>query len=894
MAEPIPADPCPDGYYAVYFPDGTYVCVANANPPGGPTSPIGNPPTSTPSGPGGPGGVPPTQPTQPTPPPRTIVSPVISGRQPGAPAAPYVPPGRVGLFGGPIFNSPAPVSPVVSTSGGTGITGDLGSEGPIYVNVSNTTNLADNSASNAVQSVATAVNQGISDAANAANQVAQQTASQISTALNSTAESIQNGVNSAFTGIGDVITGVEQGINTTLGGIGGVIGQSINQALNPVSIGVSQILTQISSQIGGLAGSIGQAVAAIIPAIVAAVTGAVSPSTAVLIGIQNEIGQSINQLGQLGTDISGGLGSIDATLSRVLSGWETYNTAFVEAQTGWGLGENAHKDLSSIAAQLAGLLTSVITTGDVSLKDLLITSCPDPDLQATLNRVWTAPNGIFGLPKLIGEVLVSVLGWVFYAFHAVQKYNEVKGQDVDAKCPSGLTSHGALVDAVLRGYLTYDQAAAEAARGNINESHFHLLKDLATHQFSPGELVESLYRGIVNQDSFSALLAAQGWTGADQQVLQALAVPQFRETGSGAPNALLQRGLIDNQAYDQILKSLNFDDAQRKALAQLAFRPQDLAEAISGGAAQDEFAALGRPETEVVPEYVQVAGASEGLDHDAISRRWEAHWTDGGVQPWLNLYFRGEATLQSLQAVMDRAFVPRGLQPAIVEASRPIPQFRTLGTMYRWGILTYDGLIAQMKRHGFSDADAVLFAKFYQSEGPLPAAKRANSVHAASLSIAKSEFKDGSLSEQEYYQILLAHGFSVEGANAEIAVENAAIATSERKIRAQYVVDQYGAGLIDEKQAVAELVILGLTPVELARYEHKIRAFRVSKAKIPSETDLHGMLKAGVITPTQYVDALESQGYIEGWAQSFLAWRSAPASSQTPAPATTSAAPTGP
>jgi hypothetical protein len=799
----------------------------------------------------------------------------------------------VGVFLPPIFNPPAPVAPIVSTSGGTSTGGDLGAEGPIYVNVSQTTNLADNSASNAVQSVATAVNQGITDATNAANQVAQNTAQGVATAINNYAESVQNGVNSAFTSIGDIITGVEQGINTTLGGIGGVIGTAINSAINPVSTGLAQILTQITTQIGGLAGSIGSAVAAVIPAIVAAVTGAISPSTAILTSIRNEIGYSVAGLTQLGTDVSGGLGSIDATLGRILSDWETYNSTFVASQTGWGSGETAHSDLSKIAAQIAGLLTFINVSGDVSLKDLLNTSCSSVEYQSSLSSAWSAPNGLNWLAEDIAKGFASVIGWVLKALASVQKFTELKRQDIDAQCQSGLTPYAALVDAVLRGLLTYDQAVAEAARGNINESHFNLLKDLAQHQFSPGELVEAWYRGIISQDQYFALLSAQGWTGADQQALQALAVPQFQETAQGAPNALLQRGLIDQSAYDTLLKSLNFDDGQRKALAALAFRPQNLSEAIQGGAAQDAFAKLGLPETEVVPEYVQVAGASEGLDHDAISRRWEAHWSDGGVGTWLALYFRGMASFENLQAAMDRAYIPRGLQAAFIEASRPIPQFRTVGTMYRWGVLTYEGLVAQIKRHGFSDADAVLFARFYQTEGPLPAAKRANSTHAVSLGIAKAEYKDGSIGEQEYYQILLAHGFSIEGANAEIAVENALAATNQRKINAQFVVDEYGSGLINEQQALAQLASQGLTPVELARYAHKIRAFRVSKAKIPSETDLHGMLTSGVITPVQYVDALEQSGYISGWAQSFLAWRTKALSSTTPPATTPPTAPAG-
>ena len=69
-----------------------------------------------------------------------------------------------------------------------------------------------------------------------------------------------------------------------------------------------------------------------------------------------------------------------------------------------------------------------------------------------------------------------------------------------------------------------------------------------------------------------------------------------------------------------------------------------------------------------------------------------------------------------------------------------------------------------------------------------------------SIGIAKREWIDGAISENDYYQILLEHGYTIEGANAEITVEAAQQAMLARKENAQLVVDEYGAGLIDEKR----------------------------------------------------------------------------------------------
>jgi hypothetical protein len=863
------------GYQCVY-PDGT------AEPPLPVTVPI-PPPGYTPV-------------TVATPSPPPVIRPGPFAPNPNAPKpnVPALPP-IVGpqLFGGPIFASPSPLAPVVSSSGGTSVTGDIGAEGPIYVNTTQSVNIADNSAANAVQSVATAVQQGIGAATAAANNVATTTAQGVADSINGYTTAIQTGVQNAFTSIGDIINGVETGLSTTLGGIGATIGTSINAALNPVSTGLGTIVQTISQQIGGLAGAIGNAVGAVIPAIVAAVTGAVSPSTAALQAISAEIGNSVASITQLGSDISGGFSGLDGTLNRILSSYET----FTESQTGWGGGDTAHSDLSDIAKAIAGLITTVVGSANPKASDYIKSVCNEAELTDTLNRPWFDHTGTVGyFADVWGAFMKFIISGLFYTasvLPALAKVNDEVRLRFDQACPISPIGVAAVVQAMQRGFISYADGVTEASKDDISESRLKILSDLALHQLAPSELVESLYRQIISSADFTSALTAQGWTLPQQQILQALAVPQFQAQTSGVLNEALQRQLIDGPTFDVALKALNFDDSQRKLLAQLVFRPAFLAEAIAGGAAGDELTALGVQGVETPPEYVQVAGANEGLSPAAVSERWAAHWQDGGVGTWLALYFRGTASLESLQAALDRAYIPRTLQTAFIEASRPIPQFRTVGTMYRWGVLTYEGLIAQIKRHGFSDADAALFANFYRTEGPLPAAKRANATHAVSLGIAKAEFKDGSISEQEYYQILLAHGFTVDGANAEIAVENALAATNQRKINAQFVVDEYGAGLINEQQALAQLAIQGLTPVELARYAHKIRAFRVSKAKIPSETDLHGMLTANVITPTQYVDALEQSGYISGWAQSFLQWRTAvPSSSTVPATAPPTA-PTG-
>lgn len=812
---------------------------------------------------------------------------------PGAGPSNCIPSPIVGpqLFGNFPTGAPANFGSTASSSSTTSAEGGIG--GPVIVTANSFVNVADNSASNAVQNVADAVSAGINAAASTAGNIAAQTANDVASTLSNSVGLITGGVNTAFNGISGVIQNLETGIGTTLGGIGNVIGQDIFNAINPVSVGLGQIIQVISGQIGGLAGEIGRAVGAVIPAIVAAVTGAVSPSTAVLIAIQNEIHGSVAALTSIGGAITGAGNTTDTTLVNIWNDYKIWTPGFVESTTGYGTGETLHKDLSSMAAALAGLLTSLKGIASVKLSDELTAPCDSSVIQALLDHpldLLDLKNSFFAD---FGIILTYVFRWAVKGLPAIKKVSELIGQQVNKDCPNELLPPTTLVESVLRGFISYPDAVTEAARGNLNEQRFQILKDLATHQLSPGELIEALYRGIIQPTDFVTALSAQGWTAGQQDVLKALAVPQFTVNTFTSVTELLQRGIIDNAAYDDILKRQNWDEAQRKALIALVFRPSNLNEATDGASSFDALQQLGLQGAIPVPEYASEGGRNEGLSEDTTKDRWYSHWNLGAVSQWIALYFRGQISLQSLQAVMSADFVPLQLQTTLVEAQRPLIQFRTISTMLNQHLIDVPTAAAQLRKHGYTDQDVQLLITYATRPGKAATAAKAAKNHAASLAVAKREFLDGSISEQDYYQILLAHDYTIEGANAEIALEKTNEALLERKQEINFIVDEYGAGIINEQTAIAQLAVVGATPAELAKALHRIRAFRVARAKNPSEAQLNDFRKNGIITDSKYVSTLELEGYNSEWAQAFLAYRTASAPSGGGSPATSAPVPAG-
>lgn len=762
--------------------------------------------------------------------------------------------------------------PGPGTGGVTGVTetGNVAAEGPIYVNVNNAVNVTDQSANNALRGVAGAVQQGITASAGVANQIAQDTATTISNQVSSLTGVLDQSITQAQNNIASVVSGINGDIANALSGLGTDVAQSIFNAINPVSTGLGAIIQIISQQIGGLAGAIGTAVGAVLPQIIAAITGAISPSTAVLQSIAGAVQNSTIALTQLGSDITGGFGTLDATLGRLLTSWETYNTGFVEAQTGYPDGGTLHHDLSALGAAIAGLVTSLENVASFTPLESLEPPCPSTTIQKILHT--NTDFSKFGTSVWVNfwKIAVTAVVGLLKGLPALQKVSQLVGQDVNLECPNELLSSSALVEAVQRGFLTDADARQEAARGDLSNQRFQVLKDLAVHQMSPAELVEALYRGYIAQNDYQTALAAQGWTRGQQTILQGLAVPQIRPATYNSLNELLQRGIIDGPAFDKVLQGLNFDDAQRQALRQLVFRPQFQNEETEGLTAEDTFGSLGVSGVQQAPESVQTAGAAEGLDANAVNRRWLGHWSTGSVGLWIDLYFRGQATYQQLQAVLRRAFIPDQLHPSIVAGARPLIQFRTISRMVFLKLLTPSQGKAYLLQHGYSDADADTLINYALVSGKAPQAQIAKVQHGVSVGIAKEEYIDGSISAAQFYDVLIAHQFTPDGANTEIAVIDAHQAMLQRKANAQLVIDEYGAGLINEQVALAQLAALGLTVAELAKYAHKIRAFRVKNAKLPTEAELLKFAKANVITWDEYENGVLQLGYTQQTATWFL------------------------
>ena len=883
MPQPIPnTGVCPIGTVPITASDGSVQCWDPTEPgyPGPPAQ--GGKPEPNPRSPGG-GGQPTPTPIG-RPPSRNPLAPVGSGT-----ARPFPATGPINVWLPPTLGFTSSGGTTVSQTGSVSAVPGSGLVSPTIVNVDQAVTLADNSANSAIQSVTGAIQGAIIGAANAASLIASNTQGDISGALSDIATSLETGVNDAFANIGSVLQGVESGLNNTLGGIGTTIGNNLFELLNPITHVLSGIAVIIQQQIGGLAGNIAAAVANVIPAIVGAVTGSLSPMQATLASIEGVLREQLGTLAANSGSVANSLGSLQVTLDTVLKHYE----GFVENTSGYPAGGTLHNDLSGIIGAIAGLVLTGKPEAAAKLSDYITVPCGGAELRALLDSEFQLP--VFEAGSL-NQILTAFLQrfakmflWGGKLLPALKKYNEIGKQQLDVDCPTDLLPMSEMSEAVYRGLLPLADAELEVAKGDITASRFKIFRDNRLNQMAPPQLVEARYRGIISDADFRSALKQQAWTDGQIDTLTSLGVALL-------PVATLQelfrRQIIDAPTLDNALKAHQLDPSQRTAIKDLSFRPPNMGEALEGGVSVSTLSQMGlhnAADPGQIPEYVQVAAANEGLDVDTMNQRWFSHWSTGSFGAWIQLYFRGLVSLEALQAAGQREFIPTELITTIVEASRPLLQFRTIASLLRLGLIDVQTAGRLLLKHGYSQEDAQYLITYAQRPGAVVAAKKAQALHAVSLGIAKREYIDGAITETEYYQILLQHGFTVDGANAEIAVERANQAMLTRKANAQLVVDEYGAGLINEQTALAQLASLGLTVYELAKYAHRIKVFRVKNGKVPSEAELNNFRKSGIIDDNQYKAQLIAQHYSSEAAGWFLEYRTQAAQ---PTQQTTTPAPT--
>ena len=757
---------------------------------------------------------------------------------------------------------------------------------PAEDTIINNVTVIDQSASRAVSNVQSAVTRGIQDTINGIESIQNQTATSIVGAL----------------------TKFTDGFGTFTDNVGRFIGSALADSINKLFNPTSQLQQSLNSDIR----AIGNVVSGIESDIVGPLGKAISDLDVAFGGFPQDVGIQLDkvftpllkdlaavwkaiasgdlvELGKIAHVIFDFLTTNQHSLSDIARDLERIGVIFpgsAHSTINWDDITEIGAQLKNMSAELAGITAHTI--GEVtSPKDKIVERC---DLTTFDDARSSAKDAVDGSPDWL-KSLVHGLFYILMELVSIEPLAE-KARDLDIErlnknCPIAKIDPSTVISLWRRGLLAEDDAKEELLVQGYNSSRQQALFDGTRHQPSPEELFEHFFRNVIDSNQVSEGLKQIGYT--DEQIFAAKSVvAKLLE-----PSLLLQlwqRNLIDESEIRLALKVQRYSEADIDAILVSGFRPPNIQESIRSEAIRKVLGNFWLPfisDFDTIPQEVKDAGRAEGMNDDAIRAIWWEHWNILDPATWINLYYRGFRSGSELSAALDGFYIPKTLQLDLIDSNRPLIPFRTIPTILASGILTEDQARKKLQQHGFSAEDTDILIKYAERSKTKPAASTATAVKTLSIQNARTLFDDGALTEEQYVQILEAHGYTSDLAAKQAQVDTIAAHARQRKQQLTDLEAEVTVGTTTVDAALSQLSAAGFTEAEIARFQAAVRRRTTANVKRPSIAELDKFIKAQLITVQQYHDELAAQGWLEPWLSAFMGLVSAPSQPQPPTPPST-------
>jgi len=221
-------------------------------------------------------------------------------------------------------------------------------------------------------------------------------------------------------------------------------------------------------------------------------------------------------------------------------------------------------------------------------------------------------------------------------------------------------------------------------------------------------------------------------------------------------------------------------------------------------------------------------------------------------------------------AAMDYYRVPAEWRDDYIRAAQSLIPFRTIPRMLSMGVIGEAYAKQQLQAHGFDLAATEALLKLAESVKDSAKKKSSGDLHAISVVTAKTFWELGALTDTQYHDILIAHGYDEASATLTLQVEGLSMHAKERKQIATDLVNEVISGLITTDQANEQMSAHQFTSEERARVLRSISRNKRQAAKLPSESEMRAMVSKGVMEVKEYVDGLRLLGFSELWADRFV------------------------
>jgi hypothetical protein len=819
----------------------------------------------------------------------------------------YVPSCESGYYWDALQLECVPVTPVVyvqtqptsSTSNTQTNTTSTGEPGYVTVTVNNSTNVTDA----AVDQVASAVQGAIDQSASTAADIATRSAQTVSNAIGGLLSGVGSTIQSILSTIGGALVDLGKSILSNLGGLVSAIFDNIGPILSGIKDAVTSVISTVGSALNSVVSEIQQINDTFIQPITNVILGTINTISTLTTVIEKDLHDGLAGILSIPTDLANGLSSLDATFQRSIQQLSDANVAAISTQWSTMFDGTLGTPLKTIGDSITSATGSDQRTTTFSAH----VNLPEPDttqaVAASIAAVWeqvyqfattfmaggqskidalksTLANVPFPLGDLveIPVCLFAILGGI--ASSALPLLEFERGQAAALAGLAKLQPSDALA-AYLRQFIDADTLRAELSFQGWDASRIQTMMDLQVQLLDVSSVIEMYVRGITTEDDTRANLLQHGFAPQDQDALLEVA---FKVVDVGNAIRAWQYGNLDDSQLTAVLKQNRYTDNEVSLFLSTALNQEGLAEIIERHKRETLYSNhLTSDQTFLqTPGDVIAAARREGSGPDKAADAWLGQFAVPPLNQWLSLYFRGIRTLTEFNAACDYYRVPQEWRQDYIAANRALIPFRTIPTMLAAGIIDQTYAKQQLEAHGFDLQQVEALLSYAGISKKTVAATTASDLKSVSVGAARVAWQDGAITQDQYSQILAAHGYDADTVALTIKVQTLEQQIAERRSNAQDIINEALAGFITQADAAQQLANGGYTIAEQAKYVKQLHKAAVASAKLPSLAELKAFWKASIIDETTFRNTVASLGYSQTWVDAFSALYNPSATTVTP------------
>lgn len=816
---------------------------------------------------------------------------IFSGEPPPCPAG-YLPNAFGGCDEDP-YQAQNPSPPQLGFQGGSG--GDGGGNNtvitveqtPASVTVNNTVNITDQQLS----LIADAVNKAIQQNQQMTDQAVDSLNKAIVGNIQEESDGIKSSIESASTNLGDEVKITSTAIAASTAATQVTVAKGITDELDSVKNAVTPILTSITGFIDKINAEVQEINDTFIQPIVNLYNTTIGTIATLTTAIEADLKDGISGLLKIPGQLADQLGSFDATLDRtvqqlgtlnketVTSGVDYLGTTFPapfsaalsQSLTGKSLANSlttTFADKVTLSSEsLAQISAQAITGLGTLLKELLsITASTFTGSLTDLHANWASVESMFtGLLDGALSLLTTLTSIGVLASPLIAAAE----QEANALVPVTKLDPATVIAALRRGFIDTGVAMTELKTKGLDTTRSQVLIDLSKFLADANTALDWWYRGIIADEDLIANLLAHGFETED--------ITAYKQGSINLPALTdlvrwMNFGIITQDQFVANARAIRYDDAQIQAiLATYLDRetPQTLSQ-LNGLLENSSAGFIQSTLSLPVPDTIQVAGQRAGYHPDLVRYIWLNHWALPSVEQFIQSYFRGVRTKTELEQRMAIANIPREMWDDLIRVNQALIPFRSIPSFVKVGYMTLDQGRAELAAHGFDLEHQNIIMKSIQPPADTTNTAATTAIHTLSQSNARVLWGEGAITDAQYIQVLLAHGYTDSTAALQLKADTVSLHIKAQKQELTDLAAEVLAGVTTIGDAITKLNTDGFTNAQISKFQSTILKQLKINAKIPGIADLNKFLKAELITLDQYSDALQQSGWQEPWLSAYI------------------------